>query len=315
MTKVHPNLLPGLSLFAAMVLYGSSFIALKLAFQSYDPMVVIFGRMIVAGLCFLLFLKRFRSNVYRKGDLKYLLFMAFCEPCLYFVFEAHAVENTTASQAGMITAMLPIMVAVGARFFLQEQISRKTISGLLLAIAGVCWLSLDSAASLSAPHPWLGNFLEVMAMVCATGYTITLKRLSVRYHPFFLTAVQAWVGSLFFLPFLLLPGTHLPTRFVVVPALSIIYLGVFVTLLAYALYNFGVSRIPAYQATAYVNLVPVFAVLLGWLILGEHFRPMQYLASALVLAGVILSQQKQTQPVAVKRNFTAALLENDVARP
>lgn len=305
MTKVHSSWIPALSLIAAMVLYGSSFIALKLAFQSYDPMVVIFGRMVVAGLCFLLFLKRFRRNVYRKGDFKYLLFMAFCEPCLYFVFEAHAVENTTASQAGMITAILPIMVAVGARFFLQEQISRKTIVGLLLAIAGVCWLSLGSVVSRSAPHPWLGNFLEVMAMVCATGYTLALKRLSARYDPFFLTAVQAWIGSLFFLPFLLLPGTHLPARFVAVPALSIIYLGVFVTLLAYALYNFGVSRIPASQATAYVNLVPVFAVLLGWLFLGEHFRPMQYLASALVFVGVILSQQRQARTAAAK-SCTAA---------
>jgi drug/metabolite transporter (DMT)-like permease len=309
MTKVQSSWLPALSLLGAMVLYGSSFIALKLAFQSYDPMVVIFGRMAVAGLCFLLFLKRFGKNVYRKGDFKYLLFMAFCEPCMYFVFEAHAVENTTASQAGMITAMLPIMVAVGARFFLHEQISRKTMAGLLLAIVGVCWLSLDSVASRTAPHPWLGNFLEVMAMVCATGYTIALKRLSARYHPFFLTAVQAWVGSLFFLPFLLLPGTHLPSRFVAVPALSIIYLGVFVTLLAYALYNFGVSRIPANQATSYVNLVPVFAVLLGWLILDEHFRPMQYLASSLVFVGVILSQQKQPRSASVE-NCTAAHLAN-----
>jgi drug/metabolite transporter (DMT)-like permease len=205
--------------------------------------------------------------------------------------------------------MLPIMVAVGARFFLHEQISRKTMAGLLLAIVGVCWLSLDSVASRTAPHPWLGNFLEVMAMVCATGYTIALKRLSARYHPFFLTAVQAWVGSLFFLPFLLLPGTHLPSRFVAVPALSIIYLGVFVTLLAYALYNFGVSRIPANQATSYVNLVPVFAVLLGWLILDEHFRPMQYLASSLVFVGVILSQQKQPRSASVE-NCTAAHLAN-----
>ncbi len=304
MTKVHPGWLPAFSLVAAMVLYGSSFIALKLAFRSYDPMVVIFGRMVVAGLCFLLFLKRFGSNIFRKGDFKYLLFMALCEPCMYFVFEAHAVENTTASQAGMITAMLPIMVAVGARFFLQEQISRKTIAGLLLAISGVCWLTLGSVSSSSSPHPWLGNFLEVMAMVCATGYTLALKRLSTRYHPFFLTAVQAWIGSLFFLPLLLLPGTHLPTRFVAVPAFSILYLGFFVTLIAYALYNFGVSRIPANQATAYVNLVPVFAVLLGWLILGEHFRPLQYMASALVFIGVILSQQIKTQPAAVKSGCT-----------
>lgn len=304
MTKVHSHWLPAFSLVAAMLFYGSSFVALKLAFQSYDPMVVIFGRMVVANLCFLLFLKQLRNIVYRRGDFKYLLLMALCDPCLSFVFEAHALENTTAAQAGIVTAMLPLMVAVGARFFLKEQITRRTTVGLLLATVGVCWLSAGSVASRAAPHPWLGNFLEVMAMACTTGCIIALKRLSARYHPFFLTAVQSWVGSLFFLPFLFLPAPHLPTRFIAVPALSIIYMGIFVTLVAYALYNYGISRIPAYQATAYVNLVPVFAVLLAWLILGEHFRPAQYFASALVFVGAIFSQQKQVRPATVKGSYS-----------
>ena len=107
---------PGLSLILAMLLWGSSFIALKLAFQVYDPMVVIFSRMLIASLCLLLILPTIWRFEYRRGDSKYLLLMAICEPCLYFLFEAAALENTSAAQAGMITSLLPLMVALGAYF-------------------------------------------------------------------------------------------------------------------------------------------------------------------------------------------------------
>ncbi|MDX1267916.1 MAG: DMT family transporter, partial [Oceanisphaera sp.] len=175
-------------LVAAMMLWASSFVALKLAFRGYDPMIVIFGRMLVATICFLPWVPRVRSgNALRQRDLKPLLFMALCEPCLYFIFEARALELTSASQAGMITALLPLMVAVGARVVLKEVLTVGMLVGFGLAIAGAVWLSLAGEATAEAPRPLLGNFLEFMAMVCATGYTISLKRLTRHYTPFFLT--------------------------------------------------------------------------------------------------------------------------------
>jgi drug/metabolite transporter (DMT)-like permease len=227
-----------------------------------------------------------------RSDLKLIGFMVLCEPCLYFLFETHAVRNTTASQAGMITAVLPLMVAVAASVFLHERVTRRTLAGFVVAIAGVVLLSMSSVPSESAPHPVLGNFLEVLAMVCAIGYTITLKKLTERYSPLFLTALQAFVGSVFFFPFLMLPGTSLPTQFLLVPALSIVYLGIFVSIGAYGLYNFSVSRMPASRASAFVNLIPVFTVFLGWLVLGETFTPLQYVASVMVFAGVFMSQDR-----------------------
>ena len=306
MKSARPGWLPVLSLLLAMVLWASSFIALKLAFRAYDPMFVIFARMAIASICFLTIIRRFGGVTYRAGDFKYMVFMAVCEPGFYFLFEAKALENTTASQAAMITAMLPLMVAVAARVYLKEQITVKTVAGFVLAIAGASWLSLGGQASESAPNPVLGNFLEFMAMVCATGYIITLKRLSARYHPFFLTAFQAFTGSLFFLPFAFAGKSALPTHFDPVSALSIVYLGVAITLGAYGLYNYGLSKIPANQASAFINLIPVFAVLLGWLILGEQFTPMQYAASALVLAGVLLSRSRRQPWESLKDEACAA---------
>lgn len=292
MTENKTKWLSVTALILAMILWSSSFIALKLAFRYYDPMVVIFGRMFVGFICFLPMIKRFKGIRLKKGDLKLLILMAICEPCLYFVLEARALENTSASQAGMITAMLPLLVAVGAVFILKERITRKTFFGFILAVTGVCWLSLGSATSGDAPNPVLGNFYEFLAMVCATGYTIMLKKLSGELHPLFLTAVQAFVGSIFFLPFLFMTSTPMPVTLEPVGLLSIFYLGTFITLGAYGLYNYGLSTIPASQASSFINLIPVFTFILSWLILKESFTTAQFIASGLVFSGVLLSQSK-----------------------
>ena len=292
---------PHVALFGASLLWASSFIALKIAFRAYDPMVVIFGRMFVASLCFLPVLRSSVRNIdYHAGDWKPLLFMALCEPCLYFIFEAMAMERTSASQAGMIVAMMPLIIAAGAHFVLKETVSRRTLLGFGLAIAGACLLSVDSMATDNAPAPVLGNFLEFLAMVCASGYMITLKRLCLRYPPLFLTAVQAFTGAVFYLPLLLLPSTQLPTAFAPGPFAAIIYLGAAITLGAYGLYNYGTSKIPVNQASAYTNLIPLFTLVMGVSLLGDVLTPLQYGASGLVLVGVLLSQHRPpgTSPTA-----------------
>ncbi len=290
--KNQHSWLPVLSLVTAMILWASSFIALKISFQGYQPMIVMLGRMVIGSLCFLVFYRQLRHTVINRADIKYLLFMAVCEPCIYFSFEAKALQLTSASQAGLITAMLPLLVALGATAFLKERVSRQTLIGFAVAIAGACWLSLAGEESLSAPNPLLGNFLEFMAMVAATGYTLSIKQLSSRYSVLFLTAVQSWVGALFFSLFLLHPEISLPTELYPLPALAVLYLGSFVTLGAYLFYNYGVSKIPASQASAFVNLIPVFTVIMGFIILGERFSIPQYGASILVLAGVFISQRR-----------------------
>ena len=279
---------------AAMLLWASSFVALKLAFRGYHPMQVIFGRMFIASLCFIVFIPAFRKVKWRRRDLKYLLIMAVCEPCLYFIFEAKALELTSASQAGMITAMLPLLVAILAWSILKETIRRQTLIGFIMAILGACWLSVASEITAEAPNPLLGNFCEFLAMVCAAGYTIALKHLSDHYPPLFLTAFQAFLGCLFFFPFLLIPEIGFPRHLETTPLLAVLYLGTFITFGAYACYNFGVSRIPASQAAGFVNLIPVFGVLLGMLVLGERLNAEQWLACGLVFCGVWISSRRKT---------------------
>ncbi|MGU1814804.1 DMT family transporter [Pseudomonas aeruginosa] len=322
-------------LILAMALWGSSYVVLKVAFRELPPLWVIFGRMALGSLVFLV-AWRWRGRIdYRPGDWKYLLGLAVCEPCLYFLCESFALQYTSAAQAGMITALLPLLVAVGAWLLLHERIGRMTWIGFGLAVLGSIWLSLAGEPDLHAPQPLLGNFFELLAMLCATGYTLLLKHLSARYSAFALTAMQAFVGTLFFLPLALasadLPrppsargwlgwsararadqpsqpsargwlgwsaraSADLPSQPSALGIQAVVYLGVVVTVGAYGLYNFGVGRLPASQASGFINLIPVFTLVFAALFLGETLNGPQMLAAGLVFIGVAISQWRSAPP-------------------
>ncbi|WP_029529487.1 DMT family transporter [Pseudomonas sp. S9] len=280
-------------LISAMAIRGSSFISLKMAFAELPPLWVIFGRMLLGSLVFLL-AWRWRGRFdYRRGDWKYLVGLAACEPCLYFIFEALALQNTSASQAGMITALLPLLVAVGAFVFLRERTTGTTLAGFALAVVGAVWLSLAGSADEHAINPLLGNFYEFLAMICATGYTLLLKHLSSRYSAFMLTAMQAFIGALFFLP-VAASQAPFPQAISLQGIAVLCYLGIVVTVGGYGLYNFGVSRLPAGQASGFINLIPVFTLIMAIIVLGESLNLMQACAAGLVFVGVGLSQYRNT---------------------
>ena len=284
---------PSLCLIIATFLWGSSFIALKYAIAIYDPAVVIFARMLTTLLiCLLLwrFVKRFD---YQSGDWKYLVSMSLAEPCLYFLFEGHAMEYTSASQAGVLVSCLPIIVAVLAFYLLKEQLSKAIIIGFSLCIGGSILLTLVSPHSDQAPNPLLGNFLEFLAMICAAYYTVSVKHLAARYSPLSLIALQGLSGSLFFAPFLFF--VDLPTEINSSAIFSILYLGTFVTLGGYGLYNYAISKISVLTAAAFSNLIPIFALLLSAIILQEVLTLWQWLSIGVVFIGILVSQQHAKQ--------------------
>lgn len=287
-----------LCLLIATFLWGSSFIALKYAINLYDPALVIFLRMLTTlVVCIILwkFVKRF---TYQKGDWKYLLGMSLAEPCLYFLFEGYALEYTSAGQAGVIVSCLPLIIAVLAYFLLKERLSKTIIIGFTLCISGSIALTFVSPDTSSAPNPLLGNSLEFLAMICAAFYTISVKYLSSRYSPMSLIALQGVSGSLFFGPFLFF--IPMPDSMSLTGIGSILYLGIFVTLGGYGLYNYAISKVSVLTAAAYSNLIPVFTLLLAGVLLNESLTLWQWLAIAVVFVGVVTSQRHRSEEESIE---------------
>ncbi len=283
--------LPTAAVLAAVCLWGSSFVGTKLALRVFDPFAVIWARMLFSSLLFLAILPRLDRPRYCRGDWRGLLLLVVFLPGLYFPLENTALTLTSASQAGMISAIVPLLVAVGAHFVFGERVTVRGYAGLAAAIVGVVWLTLAAESSLvSAPNPLLGNFLEFLAMLCACGYMLTIKKLSERYGTWMLSGLQCLAGLVFFLPAVFRFESALTSPELTVGIGAVAYLGIVVTLLAFGFYNYGVSRMPASRASAFINLIPVVSVFLGWAILGDSLTVGQYEASVLVMSGVALSQ-------------------------
>ncbi|RJG38626.1 DMT family transporter [Motilimonas pumila] len=288
----------------AMLLWGSSYIALKYALLFYPPQWVMFGRMVITLVACLLLWRWVKQYRYQTGDWKILSVMSLAEPCLYFLFEGHALQYTSAAQAGVLVSCLPIFVAILAWFTLKERVSRFILFGFLLCISGGIGLSLVSPGSDYAPRPLLGNSLEMLAMLCAAVYTICVKKLAGRYSPLSLIAIQGFTGTLFFAPQAAM--SELPQQHDTASLLAVLYLGSVVTLGAYGLYNYAIVKISVLKAAAFSNLTPVFSLFLAILILGEQLNLWQGIAIATVFLGVYISQQhRQATPCDKVENASA----------
>ena len=107
---------------------------------------------------------------------------------------------------------------------------------------------------------------------------------------------------LFFLPGILLAPEGMLTSAPKEAWLSVLYLGGIVTLGGFGLYNMAMRWLPASQAAISINLVPLIAIFLGWLWLGEALSSLQWLAAAAILGGVLLGQL----PVNLRRSDAVA---------
>jgi drug/metabolite transporter (DMT)-like permease len=279
-----------LCLLGAVIFWGTSFVATKTALDSFEPMTVIWLRMATAALVFAPAWFFVPKPAYQRGDLKWLALIALLQPCIYYLAEGYAVRLTTSSAAGVISAIVPLLVAAGAWLFLGEHLSARSVVAIAISLVGVAMLSLGGTTQASAPNPVLGNFLEVLAMVCAAGSMIALKHVSSRYNPWFLTGLQASVGALFFLPGAIAGGTANWSAAAPSAWISVVYLGTFVSLAAFGLYNTAVTRMPANRAALSINLVPAVALLAGWLMRGESLTAMQLVACAIIVGAVVLAE-------------------------
>lgn len=273
-----------------VLFWGTSFAAVKSTLAYFEPMTVMWFRWLIAAIVFLPFWRRIPKPERRAGDGRLLGLAALFIPCLYFGFEAYALRFTTSSQAGVITAILPLIVAVGAWILLAEKPGWQQFVALAISLVGVAVLSTQGSAQEAAPDPMLGNLLELAAMFAAAGSTLTVKHLSTRYDPWFITGMQTIVGAVFFAPFAFASGT---SGWASAPAsvwAAVAYLGVFCSLVAFGLYNTALKLMPAGRAALAINLIPAVAVLAGWLALGESLSVPQIAACIAIIGAVVFAE-------------------------
>ena len=289
-------------LVVATVLYGTTLTAMKVCLNFYSEVEMITLRMIISSLLFLpFFLTVYKDLKVDKIDFKFILLMTICEPCLYFLFETHALRFTTSGQAGVVSSMEPILIIIFAKFILKEHLPKIAYIGVLLGIIGSVVLSIGSDVNELAPNPILGNSLEMCAEILTVTSIITTKYLMDKYPPFFLAGSQVLLGAVFFIVLnIVRHGSFIPVINESLPIL--IYLGV-LTVVSYALYNYGICTLSASKASPFLYMLPISSICFGCFFLGESFNLTQFFACALIFVGIYISQMKDKRKFVKLRNF------------
>ena len=297
MTQTNDRIisLPMLAALVNSVLWGSALVAVKVALDAYDPIFVVFIRLLLAGVIMtplvirLDYLKLIKTIPKRDWLLLFICVMG--DPCIYFLFEELALVYTSAAQAGVMWSIEPVMAAIVGWLILKEKVRNLGYLGFIVAMAGVVMLSLFSEATEHAPNPILGNILELVSLCGTIAFVIVLRYLGGRYPFIFVVWIQSLFAALFFAPGLALPMVSLPTEFPLLPTLAVLYLGLVISSCAQSLAAYAAGNLPVARYSLVTNLTPINAVIMGMVFLGESLTNMQFAAIAIVVAGVYLTHQ------------------------
>ena len=188
-----------LSLVLAMLFWGLTFVFYKFAYESFRPVTVIFFRLIISVFFLYISARLLKKlqNVNRK-DLLYLLLLSFFEPFLYFLGEGYGLTYISSTLASVIVATIPLFVPIAAYIFYRERLNFMNKAGLFISFAGVVAVVFASDVDLSATLK--GVLLMFLAVGSAIGYTIILKKMSLKYNGFTITIWQNLFGIFLFTP-------------------------------------------------------------------------------------------------------------------
>jgi len=273
------------------ILFGLSFIATKQALTGLGIFQVVFLRHVIALLPLSLILWRDKKLFYiAPRDRWTLLGLTFVEPVGYFIFETYGLRYTSPAMVSIIIATIPVFSLLFAYWLLNEKVHIIAFIGILLSLLGVYGVVTVQQKSVLAPLPLLGNLLAVGAAISAGFYNVLCRKLTQTYSPWTITFYQAVVAALFFLPLSIFE--HLTDVALILNKsvlISILYLALGSSVLAYFLLNFTLRHLPTYKVAVFANLIPVVTVFASWMIYGEWLDPRQLLGTLVVILGVTLT--------------------------
>ncbi len=269
--------------------FGLSFVATKRALAGFEPLLLALLRFTLAGAILWLVwrLRRGREEVSR-AELLRLALIGFVSLTVYFSFENLGIARTSASEAAILIATIPIVVVVLNAFTLRERTTSRQWAGIVISFAGV--VGLVMLADGSGGGSLAGNLLVLAASVSAGVYSILARRLLISRSALFVTTYQNLFGALFMLPLAVaeafLVGVRRPTTGAVG---GLVFLTVVCSIVAYLLLNYAFRFLTASRVSVFINLTPLVAVVSAYLLLGERLTGGQAAAAVVVVAGVWLT--------------------------
>lgn len=290
-------LLPYVQMVMTTLLWAGGFVSAKLSVVSVAPEVVAFLRFTLAGGVLFLLLWRVSPGELRiqRSDIPLLAALGLTGIAGYNLLFFWGVKLSVATDGALIIPTVnPIATLFLAALFLGEPLTRRKLAGAAACIAGqtLIFYGVVSAAE-TGPARVAGALLFLAAAFCWSAYSV-LGRLAVRrFTPLAANAWAMLMGTAMLLPLALFRSGSLESASFT-PGFwgHIFYMGIFGTAIAFWWFYSVVRRLGASRTSIFMNLVPIFTILLAGAILGERAEPVQLAGMAVVVAGVMVANEE-----------------------
>ncbi|MBX9966073.1 DMT family transporter [Priestia aryabhattai] len=281
------------SLYAIMSIsfWGISFVSTKAVLDKLDPYTLLVLRFGIGALFLLvlLVLKRYPLNIPLKY-IPHLIVLGILGVFIHQVIQATALLTINASAAGWIISFSPVFTVILSVFFLHEKMTLLKASGIIVAIIGVLLVTTSSNQhSLQLPVN-IGYLLMILSTLNWAIYSVLLKKLDIQLPSLVVTFYMCLIGFTLTTPFLVRnKGWEIMPFLTSVEWAHLLFLGVFVSGVAYWYWAKALEVLEASQVSMFLYLEPVATLITAVLLLREKIIPVSILGGVIIIVGVIVA--------------------------
>lgn len=288
MFPVSPRLQVALAFATIYLVWGSTFLVIRLAVQQLPPLLFAGARFLLAGTLLTGIAVSFRQRFPRSAR-EWRMMLAFSLLMIAFSngLSTVALQYVASNVGALLAASSALWIAALGTFGPGgHRLTRRGVLGLLCGLAGVALIVWPREAA-SAGHLGWRSLVLFSSLSWAIG-TVLYRDASLAVGPIAFNAVMMMLGGAGLLLGGLAVGEPERWRWTAGGVAAMLYLAVFGSALAYTAYAWLLKRVPADRVGTFAYVNPAVATVLGWAILGEALGPLQIAGMIVVLLGVVL---------------------------
>lgn len=269
----------------AMVLWSSCFVGIRAALQDFTPEHLAVFRFLLASAAMLLYAPCAKVRMPHLKDIPALFLHGFLGYTAFSLAINHGESLISAGSTSFIIATVPIFATILAVITLKEKVSFRTYVGLFISMVGIGIISFGEGGGVSLN---IGALFVLLAAISDSIYIVLQKPFFKKYTAYEYTTYTMVTGTILLCVYL--PG--LPDQITAASWHSIgatIHLGIFGTAIPYALWTYGVSKADVSKIVMSQYTIPVMALLVGYVWLGEIPPILAIFGGGIALAGAVFS--------------------------
>lgn len=275
----------------AILIWGGNFVVGRWANLDVPPIALSFWRHVLAAAIVLPVvaggLKREWPEIRKRLGAVTVMALFFVAGNTFVYF---SILHTTVVNAALINSGVPVAAAFFSWLLLRDLVNRWQMLGIVICFFGIALVvtKADLGLLLRLQFGW-GDIFMLAAITCWALYMVLLKRAKLALSPWVVLFVVTLAGVIWLVPAYaaeIASGQGMAWTWRT--AASLLYVGLFSTIIAWAAWNAGTLRIGPNRASAFMCLHPVFGSALGMIFFGETIRGFHVAGTVLVLIGVVL---------------------------